>query len=155
MSEHKSKSSGKFLNAVRGAIAARPGLCLACFLIVFVIVWTVQCALQKNILGLDSVESVCWGAKLQLGYFKHPPLAAWIAFFAAKATGWSDWIQYFLDLACTAAGVWFVYLLAREFFSAPRAALSALILFALHYYIMPRTVFCPNSVMIALQPAMA
>ena len=155
MPEHKSKSSGKFLNAVRGAIAARPGLCLACFLIVFVIVWTVQCVLQKNILGLDSVESVCWGAKLQLGYFKHPPLAAWIAFFAAKATGWSDWIQYSLDLSCTAAGVWFIYLLAREFFSAPRAALSALILFSLHYYIMPRTVFCPNSVMIALQPAMA
>jgi len=137
-------------NAVR-----QPGRSLLWFCIVSSLLWALQSALQKNILPQDAVESVCWGAKYQFGYFKHPFLAAWIAHLTARFTGYCDFFQYLLDSVCTVTGVWFIYKLAREFFDETRSAVAALLLFCLHYYLPPLMVFCPNSVQFLLQPLMA
>ena len=150
--------SNPFVNMIRAfrcKVAEKPGKSLLLFCVFTSILWALQSALQKNILPDDAVESVCWGAKLQLGYFKHPPLAAWIAYPTALATGFCDFFQYLLDSACTVIGVWFVYKLAREFFDEKRAAVAAMLLFCVHYYNPPLMVFCPNSVLLALQPVMA
>ena len=147
-----------FVNMIRAfkcKVAGKPGKSLLFFCSVSSVLWALQSALQKNILPDDAVESVCWGAKLQLGYFKHPPLSAWIAYLTALVTGHCDFFQYLLDSVCTVIGVWFVYKLAREFFDEKRAAVSAMLLFSVHYYTPPLMVFCPNSVLFALQPLMA
>ncbi len=132
-----------------------PSKWLAVFLVFTVVLWSLQSAFLKNILSLDTVESVCWGAQMQLGYYKHPPLAAWIAYVASLLTFHSDWILYFLNHACLAVGAWYVYLLAGCFFDKRRAAASALLLYFLHYYNPSPAVFCPNPIQVCLQPVMA
>lgn len=155
---HREKRSNFWVNFVRGfryRLAEKPGACLAWFCSISAVLWALQSALQKNILPNDAVESVCWGAKFQLGYFKHPPLAAWISYLTAELTGHYDFFQYLLDSAFTMIGVWFVYKLAREFFDKKYAAISALVLLFVHYYTPPLLVFCPNSIQFAFQPIMA
>ena len=40
--------------------------------------WTLVPALTHHNLPLDVIEQTAWGAEWQLGYFKHPPMAAWL-----------------------------------------------------------------------------
>jgi len=140
---------------MEAAAARRPGAALALFAWISALLWALQSALFRRLLPLDGVESVCWGSRLQWGYFKHPPLAAWLAWGAARLTGYADFAQYLLTYGSIAVGVCFVYLLARECLSPQRAALAAMPLYFLHYYTLAPTAFCPNSIQLALQPVMA
>ena len=94
-----------FFRAFRSKVAAKPGKSLFLFCSITSVLWALQSALQKNILPADAAESVCWGAKLQLGYYKHPPLSAWIAYLTSVVTNHCDFFQYLLDSVCTVIGV--------------------------------------------------
>ena len=143
------------LQRLEAAAERHPGIALALFSAVAALLWAMQNAAMRTALPLDGVESVCWGSRLQWGYFKHPPLAAWLAWGAARLTGYSDLAQYLLTYGSIAIGVCFVYLLAREYLAPQRAALAAMPLYFLHYYTLAPAAFCPNSIQLALQPVMA
>jgi len=125
------------------------------FLAASVVLWTIQNALLRRLLPVDSVESVCWGAKMAAGYFKHPPLAAWIAYACARLTNYADWPQHFLCVFCAAVGSWYAYKLAAEFFDECRAVLAGLILYSCHHYFLITLTFCPDPAQVALQPILA
>ena len=58
-------------------------LCLA----VYCLLWAIYGTVTKSPQGFNSdmTELIAWSRDLALGYFKHPPLAAWVtaAWFAA------------------------------------------------------------------------
>ena len=43
------------------------------------VVWTVACLATQPNATLDTVEMVFWGRHWLWGYYKHPPLPAWIS----------------------------------------------------------------------------
>jgi len=135
-------------------IAKAPDKTLLLFSFLHAVIWTLQGSIMKNVIPLDAVESVCWGSRMQWGYYKHPPLAAWLSFLAAYLTGYANWAQFFLDQICICAAVIFVYLTARLFFTKTRAAFAALALYFIHYYNPGTMTFCPNSLMIVFLPMM-
>lgn len=60
-------------------------------------------------LHVDLTEMWAWGKEFELGYFKHPPFAAWIAglwFTAMPRTNWSFYLLATLNGAIGLAGVW-------------------------------------------------
>jgi 4-amino-4-deoxy-L-arabinose transferase-like glycosyltransferase len=57
----------------------------------------------------DSTELWAWGKEFQLGYAKHPPLAAWLVgswFQVMPRSDWSFYLLASLNVAVGVAGVW-------------------------------------------------
>lgn len=50
------------------------------FLILHVALWSLL-PLIWEILPIDAMECIYWGSLLDFGTNKHPPLAAWLAYF--------------------------------------------------------------------------
>ena len=133
----------------------RPGAMLFWFVAVSAAVWTAQCALCQNVLPLDVIETIVWGAQWQLGQMKSPPLSGWIGYLVSCASGHRDWSMYLLAQLCLACGVGYTYRLAREFFDEAGAAAAALLLYCLHYYTPSSMKFCSHFLETAFLPAVS
>lgn len=133
-----------------------PSRALLFFIGASIVLWTLQCSLLQNIQSLDTLETVTWGAQGAWGHFKHPPLSGWMGYGFSVLTGHADWGLYLLAQLCLAVGVWFAYLLAREFWQDQySAATAALLLYVLHYYNPSWMKYSSFFVEIALRPVMA
>ena len=80
---------------------------------------------------LDVVENMVWGAQWQWGYYKHPPLQAWLTEIAWQAGGLFG--IYFLSQLCVVATYWGIFLLGRDMIGASKAVLGVFI-YALCFY---------------------
>ncbi|MHC4973936.1 MAG: glycosyltransferase family 39 protein [Planctomycetota bacterium] len=74
------------------------------FLAAHVVVWTLVPLLTHGNPPLDVLEGAAWGQNAALGYFKHPPLPAWLTDAAVR-----------VGRALTGSGAWPVYLLSQLF----------------------------------------
>jgi hypothetical protein len=75
---------------------------------------------------LDTVEWLAWGRHWQTGYYKHPPLAAWLAEAASSLTPGSFLGIYLAGYLFIALALWCVWQLARELLP-PRQALASVV----------------------------
>lgn len=103
-------------------------------------------------LPTDTKEAISWGAQWEWGSYKHPPLAAFLAYSFFRIFLCHDIGLYILAQLCLICGAWFIFLQARAFFGERRAALAALALYFLHYFNPSQMNFNPNYVEIALLP---
>ncbi|RYH11950.1 MAG: hypothetical protein EON57_03930 [Alphaproteobacteria bacterium] len=55
-----------------------------------------------------------WGQRLELSYFDHPPLHAWLLWLAEKVVGWHWWSVRALTWLCLAATLWVFWAWARR-----------------------------------------
>ena len=83
----------------------RPTAALLLFMGVIMTMWTLQCSLLQNILGLDILETVTWGAQMTWGHSKHPPLSGWLGYFFSAISGHADWSLYLAAQASLMIGV--------------------------------------------------
>jgi 4-amino-4-deoxy-L-arabinose transferase-like glycosyltransferase len=74
------------------------------FLAAHVVVWTLVPLLTHSNPPLDVLECAAWGQEPALGYFKHPPLPAWLVDAALR-----------VGRALPGSGLWAVYLLSQLF----------------------------------------
>jgi 4-amino-4-deoxy-L-arabinose transferase-like glycosyltransferase len=88
------------------------------------LLWTLVATLTQHAPPLDTVEWLCWGHEWQLGYYKHPPLAAWVAEIAFHLTPGSFFGIYLAGYVAIAVALWCVWRLARRMLP-PREALAA------------------------------
>ena len=88
------------------------------------LLWTLVATLSQQVPPLDTVEWLCWGREWQLGYYKHPPLAAWVADVAFRLAGGSFFGVYLAGYVAVAVALWCVWRLARTMLP-PRPALAA------------------------------
>lgn len=133
----------------------KPTRLMLFFMLFAGIFWTVQCSLLQNILGLDVLEAISWGAQKTLGHAKHPPLSGWVGYFFSCLSGHADWSLYLAAQLSIMVGVWFVYKLGRMFYDEYAACTAALLLFFLFYYTPSETKFSTYFLEMALQPIMA
>ena len=130
-----------------------PEKVLTAFLCGSIALWTVQCSLLQNVLSIDIYEAIIWGQQAQWGYAKHPPLSGWLGYAFSWAAGHRDWGIYFAAQLCIGIGVFFAYLLARQFFDRYKAAAAALLPYFLFYLTPSETKFSTYFVEMALAPA--
>lgn len=133
----------------------RPRTLLIGYIFFSIVLWTVQCSVLQNILGLDILETVVWGARHAWGSSKHPPLSGWIGGSVSFLCGRHDWGMYLICQICLAIGVWFVYKTVRLFRDENFSVLSAMLLYFLPYYLPSWMKFSTYFVEIALIPPAA
>jgi len=84
------------------------------FVAVHVAAWTLVPAITQPNAPLDAIEMLYWGHEWQWGYFKHPPLPAWIAEACWLVFGSVDWPLYLASQVCVAACLWAAWQMARD-----------------------------------------
>lgn len=108
--------------------------CFWVFLIWHVLLWTIVPALTQPNAPLDTMEMLYWGHAWQIGYYKHPPLPAWMAEAATWLFGNTAWPTYLLSQLCIAVCFWSAWRLAREMVTPWLALCAAVLLEACPYY---------------------
>ncbi|MCK4685380.1 MAG: glycosyltransferase family 39 protein, partial [Pirellulales bacterium] len=98
------------------------------FVILHVVGWTIVPALAQRSLPFDTIEMLYWGHEWQWGYYKHPPLPAWIAEGCWLLFGGADWPLYFCSQICVALCFIAAWRFAREILSPWPALVSVMLL---------------------------
>lgn len=94
------------------------------FILAHGLYWTVMPALASGGFSMDTGEALFWGREWQLGYYKHPPLSAWLAELSVAAFGRSLASVYLVPQLCVGAAFAAVWWLARRIVSPAGAFLS-------------------------------
>jgi 4-amino-4-deoxy-L-arabinose transferase-like glycosyltransferase len=106
--------------------------------------WTLLPILFHPNAPLDVVEQISWGREWQLGYYKHPPLAAWLTNAAYLATGGKLWGIFLLSQVSIAVCFWAVWKLAKEMVDEWRALAAVMLLEGVLYFSFTSPEFNPN-----------
>ena len=104
------------------------------FLVAHIIVWTLVPSLTAPNHTLDALEMATWGREWQLGYYKHPPLPAWIGRGLTVAFGNSTMPLYAAAALMSGACLWAAFALGRRVAGAAAGLAAAVALEACHYY---------------------
>lgn len=120
----------------------------------FVAVWTLYATLSRlNLDGHgDMVENYAWGITWSAGYYKHPPLFAWIvaAWFTVFPN--ADWAYYLLSMTNAAVAIVAVYFLSRRYLDAERGYLAAVVLMLAPPYMFLAIKYNASSAMLPFWP---
>ena len=119
----------------------------------YVLAWTLLPALLSPSLPLDVVEGIAWGQAWQWGYFKHPPLPAWLLVASFQLLG--RFGPYLLGQLAVLLALFYVHRLARVLLGPERAGLAALLLYAVYYYTWPTLEFNHNMAQLPAWAALA
>jgi len=122
-------------------------------LLIYGLAWTVLPAVLAPSFPLDVVEGIAWGHEWQWGYYKHPPLPAWLLYPAYQGLG--RFGPYLLSQLSILLALSYVYRLSRQWLDAPRAALAAALPYAIYYYGWPTLEFNHNIAQIPVWAALA
>ena len=122
-------------------------------LVAYALAWTVLPALLATSLPLDVVEGIAWGREWQWGYFKHPPLPAWLLYPAFEALG--RFGPFLLSQLAVLLALFYVHRLARQMLGPERAGLAAALLYGVLFYTWPMLTFNHNSAQVPVWAALA
>lgn len=123
------------------------------FLIFHVIIWSLL-PLIREILPIDAMECIYWGSLIDFGTNKHPPLAAWLAYFVYNIFK-SDFSVYLLGQLSILVGFIYLYKIGCIFLDKTKAILSVMIMEACFAYTYMGIYdgFNPNFLLLAFLPA--
>lgn len=96
-------------------------------------------------------EAYAWGQSPQLGYYKHPPLYAWVAGAWFKLLPRTDWAFYLLSQVNAAVGLAGVWSLSGRMLE-PKARLAAILLLLAPFHNIMAINFNANSALLSLWP---
>ncbi len=124
------------------------------FLATHVLVWTVYSSVTRANLDKwgDMVENFAWGQEWQLGYYKHPPLFAWLTALWFKVFPHTDWAYFLLsqvNVIVAFAAIWF---LARMFLSERQALIAVILLELVPFYTFLSIKFNSHSILLSVWP---
>lgn len=102
-----------------------------------VLLWSLLPAATSLAPPLDVVEMLAWGEHWQFGYYKHPPLPAWIAEAARLMTGEPILGPMIAAQLCVALTFLFVFLLGRRLMGARDALLGTALCTGVYYFSWP------------------
>ncbi len=98
------------------------------------LLWTTVAALTRMNAPKDLIEMLGWGREWCWGYYKHPPLPAWLADACFRLAWDSLWGAYLGSYAMIGVAFWCAWRLAQQALP-PRAALASVIaLEAVHFF---------------------
>ena len=103
------------------------------FVLFQILVWTIVARALAVSLPLDVVsDGISWGHEWQLGYYKHPPLPAWLTEIAFDTLG--DVGPFLLSQLAIAATYLLVYALGREVSDVRQAVAGTMLLAGTIYF---------------------
>ena len=100
----------------------------------YVLVWLVLPQTVNETLNRDTIQIVYWGREWQMGYFKHPPLIAWVGEVLRLTFGPSDTTFYLTSQAMVLGSFFAVHRLARRYLAPWPAVMAVLALPSMGYY---------------------
>lgn len=118
---------------------------VAAFLVFMVTIWTLACALSHKAPDLDGMEELVWATSLELGYTKHPPFPSWIMYGLTQIFGRPVWLTFLAGQLASALALWFLWLLAREMLTGPKAFIVVLIASTSMYFSLRGTIYNHNT----------
>lgn len=132
----------------------RDGRALQIALLLLVAAWTLFYIISYASIDLhpDLLESYAWSRQIEAGYYKHPPLVAWVlalwfAIFPA-ADGWF----HLLAMANAALALYFVDLIAQRYLSGDKRLLVLVLLLLTPFYQFMAQRFSTNQVLLSTWP---
>lgn len=96
-----------------------------------ILLWTLVPYFAFHSPPLDVVENMVWGAQWQLGYYKHPPLQAWLTEIGWQLGGMIG--IYAVSQLCVVLTYWGIFLLGRDV-TTEKTALMGVFIYALCFY---------------------
>lgn len=114
------------------------------FVITHLLCWTILPALIQPNAPLDVVEGFVWGNEMQWGYYKHPPLQAWLLQFVSHIFGNSGFGYFGLSALTTSISLWAVYRTGRLFTTKAKALIATMLCEGILYFNFLSTEFNPN-----------
>ncbi len=120
------------------------------FLALHVFCWTLIPTLLQRNAPLDVMEGFVWGREWQWGYYKHPPLQAWLLEAAGYLFGPSGFGYFGLSALCSGLAIWAVYRTGTMLGDRIRALLAALLAGLILYFNFLSTEFNPNTLTLAI-----
>ncbi|MEZ5817218.1 MAG: glycosyltransferase family 39 protein [Hyphomicrobiaceae bacterium] len=133
---------------------ANDRLAVAGLLLLHVAAWTLygSVALGAGLIHDDMIEAWNWAQRPQLGYYKHPPLFAWVTWVWFQLFPTQDWSFYLLAATNAALGLAGAAALARFFgLAAQRRTIVALLMLTPLYGFLAMK-FNANTVLIPVWP---
>lgn len=115
------------------------------FLILHVVLWTLLGISTQPNPPLDVIEAIAWGQHWQWGYWKHPPLGAWIA--AASFNLGGAELFYLTTHLLYALGFYAIWRLGRDVLGALPALIALLLFEGLYYTTFAGLEFNANTVL--------
>lgn len=106
--------------------------------------WFLVACLSQSNAPFDHIEMVYWGHEWQWGYYKHPPLTAWLAELASQLFGNRVWPVYLLSVMCILGCFQAVWRLGRGVLSPWSAVLAVLLITPSVYFGWSSTEFNNN-----------
>ena len=103
----------------------------------------------------DMLEAWVWGKELQLGYFKHPPLFAWMTSLWFEVFPRENWAFYLLAASNSALGLIGVWLLAGRVLDANARLAAVLLVLLAPFHGLLALKFNANTVLLSLFPWVA
>jgi 4-amino-4-deoxy-L-arabinose transferase-like glycosyltransferase len=133
-------------------MSERRGLHL--FVLASVLAWTLfLCAARwQGAVWDDMLEAWAWGRQPQAGYYKHPPLYAWVTGAWFQVFPRQDWAFYLLSMLTAGIGYLGVFALARRFVTPPLALAAPLLLSFTPWTTYMASNFNANTILLAVWP---
>lgn len=126
-----------------GYLEASSAQAVAYFAICQIVFWTMLPLLLSRSMPLDVVSDMLpWGHEWQWGYYKHPPLPAWLSEIAFDTAGVFG--VYLLSQIFIAATLLLVFQLGRQMLAPRYAAAGTLLLAGIYYFSIPTPEFNNN-----------
>lgn len=129
---------------VESFLERHPVRCFLLFAMCHATLWTVLPALTQPNAPLDTLEMIYWGHEWQPGYYKHPPLPAWLAEFACSFSTNDVWPTYILCQLATLGCFWGAFQVGREMRGNATGLLAVALLEGCYYYNFTTTEFNNN-----------
>lgn len=128
-------------------LSANPHLVLQALIVWQLSVWVLVPAFSYGMLPLDTLEAVAWGKEWQWGYYKHPPLGAWLAEAAVQLGAGQLEAVYLLAQLVLVGTFIYVWKIARLYLDPARAVMATALLAGSYFH----SVLIPNFNMNTLQ----
>jgi 4-amino-4-deoxy-L-arabinose transferase-like glycosyltransferase len=127
---------------------------VAILLCLFVAIWTLFQIISYASIDLhpDPLEVFAWSRHPSAGYFKHPPLGAWIAAIWFAVLPRADWAFQLLGNVNAAVGLYAIYLLARRYLGGDKRLLVLLLLLLTPFYQFNAQRFASNQTLLSTWP---
>lgn len=106
-------------------------------------------------LNADMLESYAWGMAWQMGYYKHPPFAAWISAMWFSVMPRRHWAFFLLAALNCSLALLAVRAVAVRFLEPAKVVVAVLAMTLIPFYLVEAYKYNPNVAMLPLWPLTA
>jgi 4-amino-4-deoxy-L-arabinose transferase-like glycosyltransferase len=126
-------------------------------LVLYTLAWALYGIIAKSGQDVhpDMTELVVWAREPALGYFKHPPFAAWLTAAWFSAFPVADWSYYLLAAAVPSAALWIVWRGSADYLDAGHRVAGIALLTLTPFFGVLALKFNVNTVLLPLWAATA